>query len=338
MTEPHQVSTRLAKPRVKAIYERWLDENPIKSLPFTIVHAGTEVGFQVPLTDTIVYCGRMDLVARMKVTGQYVCPDFKTTRSVTKAWLRRWEMDTQISGYTYALRETTSMPVMGMILAVIGLPDPLVPDRKCQTHGVLQAECDVYHSYQKWTKPIYRSEEALEAWRLTMIRLGRRLRWLKKWQGIDAIPQLEMEGTFTSLQYTNACTFCDLREYCKDGRPIDNTFDNYFEHDPWWCFPDRMDMVHDPEVTYLDNTYAREVSTCSTLAYIKRVLGCQPKGKNMDAAHVGSAIHAGMEAYFTTEDPDKALEAFGAKYDELLPQPKASQWDGFTMRQGKERK
>ena len=85
-------------------------------------------------------------------------------------------------------------------------------------------------------------------------------------------------------------------------------------------------------ITYIDNTYARDVATCSTKAYIERVLGYQPINRNLDAAHVGNAIHAGMEAYFNAGNAEEALAAFGEKYDELLPPTEASQWDSWQPR------
>lgn len=249
MTEPHEVHERLRKPRTKAIFQRWLEDHPIDSLPFSVDPRFTEIGFQVSLTDDIVYCGRIDALARMRNTQQWVVVDFKTTRTISAAWLKKWWMDTQISGYTYAAQEHTGMPVIGMILGVIELPEPMTATRKCKDHGVPYTECDLLHAKFQWIGPIWRTQEQLAAWRMTMIGIA------KKYQGLHTHAKLEklndrdplhalnivpMEGTFTALQYTNACTFCSLHQFCKDGRP-GHLKDDYLVHQPWWTMPEMLE-------------------------------------------------------------------------------------------------
>lgn len=69
---------------------------------------------------------------------------------------------------------------------------------------------------------------------------------------------------------------------------------------------------------YIDNTYAREVATCSTKAFIGRVLGLVAIDSQKDAAHVGSSVHAAIETYFKGGSKADAIAAFSASYDKLL--------------------
>lgn len=85
-------------------------------------------------------------------------------------------------------------------------------------------------------------------------------------------------------------------------------------------------------VIYLDNTYARDVATCSTLAYVMRVCGYQPVNANLDAANVGNVFHKALEVYFSTGSAPDALDAFEAEYDRLLPPTEQSAWDNWQPR------
>ena len=97
---------RLARSRVISIFERWLLENQLDELPFTIDPTMVEIPFVVPLTNDIYYCGRIDAVAQTR-DGHWIVIDIKTTKDLSPWWKSQWYSDTQISGYTYAARETS---------------------------------------------------------------------------------------------------------------------------------------------------------------------------------------------------------------------------------------
>jgi len=251
MSEAHEVQDRLKKPYILSILERYLTENPIDSLPYTVEQ--TEIAFQVPLTDDIVYCGRIDLQGRMKHSDKYgahplVLSDTKTTRSITVMWEKKWKSDTQISGYIYAAQEHTGLPITGMYVEAIEIPDPLTGRElkdgsrsKCKEHGIPYDECGIYHAKFRHLGPYWRTQEQLEAWKLTAIRLARKYRDLHRFK-ISDIMHIPMEGQFTSLQYTNACVFCDLDNFCNVAeRPV-HIIDNYLKYDPWWCMPEMLQL------------------------------------------------------------------------------------------------
>jgi len=54
----------------------------------------------------------------------------------------------------------------------------------------------------------------------------------------------------------------------------------------------------------------------------------------MDAAHVGSAFHAGVEAHFKGASFEEALEAFYNKYDELIKQEQ-DEWGALDISDSK---
>ena len=89
-------------------------------------------------------------------------------------------------------------------------------------------------------------------------------------------------------------------------------------------------------ITYIDNTYLRDVATCSTRAFILRVLQKASIDSNKVAAHVGNCFHAGIETLCKTGSEEEAIEAFLTTYDKLIP-TQAEGWDEIkTLRLRKE--
>lgn len=245
------MQARLEKQRLKAIFDLWLDHNTYENLPFIPLKEMAEIRFQVPITDTIVYCGAIDLLAQMKSTGHAVVVDIKTTRSMNRRWLRKWAMDTQVSGYVYAAKQ--HMPqVLGMIIGVIELPDPKVSKSKCKVHGVPYTECDLFHANFHWIGPILRSDAQLESWRRTMVQQARRYSSLHKKaldckgkKGIENVLKLPQEGMFTEIEYVNSCVSCELSNFCEADRPT-HMASNYLAHQPWFCFPEMIKDMPNP--------------------------------------------------------------------------------------------
>jgi len=88
-------------------------------------------------------------------------------------------------------------------------------------------------------------------------------------------------------------------------------------------------------ITYIDNTYLRDIATCSTRAFIMRIHGYQSIEKRLDAAHVGSTFHAALEVFHNPKTGGSiiaALEAADSKYDELMPPLTLSAWDDWKPR------
>ncbi len=248
------VQERLAKERVSQIFENWLEENPRERLPFTPIETLVEIPFQVPLADDIVYCGRIDALAQM-ASGNWVVIDFKTTRSafrkgdtkeevlVNQRWLKKFKMDTQITGYLYAASRHVGEPVLGMMLGVQEIPDKKVGKAKCKEHGVPHYECDLFHAKFKWVGPIQRTEAQISHWKQSMTYYAEQYRFLyHQWiaeerQGTDpleALSYIQRDGTFKSIEYANACVSCEFADFCEADCPV-QFHEQYLRYEPWFC-------------------------------------------------------------------------------------------------------
>lgn len=247
-----EINPRLAKDRVLNIFEMWLDDYPLNELPWQVQTDMVEIPFQIPLTDNIVYCGIIDQLGTMKGTGNWVVIDIKTTRQINKRWLKKFWMDTQVSGYIYAAQQHVSQ-VMGMLIGVIEIPEVKVSSAKCKLHGVPYTECDIAHAKFEWVGPITRTKEQLKSWKATAIQEAEKYRKLHALTkavkfvdnkpipiGLETIDQIPQEGMFTEVEYTNACVACECFNFCNDSRPT-HMIDNYFKHDPWFCFKELLD-------------------------------------------------------------------------------------------------
>jgi hypothetical protein len=58
-----------------------------------------EISFTIPLSDTYIYCGNIDLFARDRRDGSYAIVDHKTTWRITQLEITGFEMKTQFPGY-----------------------------------------------------------------------------------------------------------------------------------------------------------------------------------------------------------------------------------------------
>ena len=87
-------------------------------------------------------------------------------------------------------------------------------------------------------------------------------------------------------------------------------------------------------VVYIDNTYLKDVSICSTRAYILRILGLKSVESNLDAANAGTCFHKGVERYVQTDgNRAEAMEAFLEAYDGFFP-PEEGAWAGIVLKTG----
>lgn len=228
---------RLKLPRVKSIMDMWFDQYPIESWPWTIHPEFCEIPFQVPLTDSLVYCGTLDQIGQYKRNGKWIVADIKTTRSITPYWSSKFELDTQVTGYIYAAKQHVP-EVEGMCIIAIELPEPPKdPSRKCKEHGVPAEECNLFHAKFEFLGPIERTEDQLEGWKRTAIELGTKYRRL---HDIHEVKELPQEGTFSmGSGYRNLCGACECQKFCLDSRPVE-LFHNYFKLAPWFCMPELL--------------------------------------------------------------------------------------------------
>ena len=72
----------------------------------------TEVAFQVPLgLDEVYFCGRIDRIVKDTTTGRYGLVDYKTraNKQDDELYMRKLEMDAQMTGYMWAAQEHAKM-------------------------------------------------------------------------------------------------------------------------------------------------------------------------------------------------------------------------------------
>jgi len=218
---------RLYGENVRTILRRWIDTHPLSGLPFYVPEASlVEVGFAVPLTDDIVFVGRMDALAKDS-SGAWWVVEHKTTGRLDATWRRRYQTSGQISGYTWAAQQHLREPVAGCFVNGIEFGRLPTDVRKCRVHNVPYAEGGPMHA--KFDMLIeHRAPHQLESWRQDAIRLARRYQSLKaQVQAIDDITEVPMYG-----QLNGACNLCAFADWCRVGRPI-AAANAMMEYEPW---------------------------------------------------------------------------------------------------------
>ena len=228
---------RLSWRNTSLVVDRWLETHPAASLPWTTLPEYIEAGFAYPLTDDIVYTGRIDDLVAYAPPSQpeleWCVVDTKSTSRLSAPWRAQWIMDAQITGYVWAAQQLAraagvERPVSaGFINAVEFARLPSDPTKICrggtwgEGHGVPYAECARYHARYEILGPYYRTPEQIEEWRVDAIRWAkeyRRLAAVARDFGATALPTIPMRG-----KWTKACRFCEFNsenaKFCAAGRP-----------------------------------------------------------------------------------------------------------------------
>jgi hypothetical protein len=238
---------RLAPTNIEKILRRWCWAHPLDGLPFVVAPELVEVGAQALLTDEesclcghhervhtgdpldactaarctcgqmtiVIFQGRLDSVPQGRDGRWYVC-DVKTTGSITSAWLKGFELASQMSGYCWLVQQTVQKPAVGAFIMAIELG--LLPGstRRCAAHKTPYAECSVAHvKYQL----VYTAREPwqLLEWRRGALANARRYVEIQRLVStIDDIDAVRAEG-----QWTGACSRCEMFPWCKTGRNPD---------------------------------------------------------------------------------------------------------------------
>lgn len=255
---------RLRWENVNAIIHEWLVRNPKSTLPFGVNPKLVEVGFQVPLNDecvcghgerhhrrggcqwrdkcgcdaflhAFIFYGRYDALVTAEHDNSLYVLDHKTTGRLTPYKVDEYRSDSQMSGYVWAARQTTGQPVVGIYINAIELSVlPSDPVRKCKgnkfNHGVPYSECGPLHMESQMLC-YTRSGEQLNQWRRTAIALARRYRDI-----VAKAPTKEDVGNLlTEGAFYGACLFCDFKDWCGAGRPL-NYVDSMLVYSPWRPF------------------------------------------------------------------------------------------------------
>jgi hypothetical protein len=228
-------NNRLFYDNVAAIMGRWLDTHPLDSLPYVVSPDLVEVGFAVPLDEEghYVLTGRLDAAVQIRSGKAWFVLDTKTTSRLTDQYVETYQLDSQMSGYIWALQQLTDEPVVGAFINVI-IFDRLPSDakRKCREHGVVYAECGPLHAKFSLFR-VDRSPEQLEDWRQEALTLAQEWEWLFKnycqddWR--TKMPQVSQRGMFN-----RSCQYCEFKDFCIGGRRTDPAhFDSQYILNPW---------------------------------------------------------------------------------------------------------
>lgn len=225
--------SRLNYEDTRDILERWMQLHPIDSLPFTVDPALVEVAFELPLDSSCIACGllpgnrhvghiyaprsifrgRLDAIVTDKTTGRLWVLDHKTT---SRLFLGKYTLDSQMSGYVWAARQTLNRPIAGFYINAISfaqLPGINDRERKCAKHKLPYGECRLEHAEYK-LQAFTRSPATLAAWHGTACHLADVTRVLvEQYPEICDLPDVPVEGTFYGQ-----CEWCFAKVWCEDGR------------------------------------------------------------------------------------------------------------------------
>lgn len=250
------------------ILEEWLLTNPLNTQPFGQPNDGmVEVGLQVPLGDRcvcggreadhtpftassevnplckefrhrFVYVGRLDAIVQSSHDRLLYVLDHKTTAGLDSRFVKKYENDSQMTGYAWAAQETLGQPISGIFINAIELKKVPNSNRKCKEHGVQYEECGRLHLNSRMIL-FQRTPEQLDAWKETALKLAEQWRTLllasqlaghQRVPVADSIKAVSMQGMFTE-----GCTYCEFRDWCCASKAPDY-FDTMFTHSPWRPF------------------------------------------------------------------------------------------------------
>jgi PD-(D/E)XK nuclease superfamily len=203
---------------VYGIIQRWLNTYS-ERFPYRVVSDVIERPVAAPLTElkdgrAVWIVARLDARVRKFAVGGHYNLDWKTTKRITDWWKAKTKVRSQFLGQLW-IAEAQGEPLEGVILGVIEIPERHRAEF-CKTHKRPFKECDLEHATWDWID-ISPKRLELPVWHAGAVALARRhLRLLKRAErdGIAGVSEVLMQGRFNE-----SCTFCELREWCKNGRP-----------------------------------------------------------------------------------------------------------------------
>lgn len=223
---------RLTFSNTSKIMRHWFKTHPLVTLPFTFDPELVEVGFQVPLTEGITFYGRADAIPAHRNGGALVVLDNKFTGRINAQWIKNWRMDSQLTGYIWAVGEKTGEVIDSAYLNVIETAKlPSDPVRKCAKHGTRYEECGVLHAQSEIVGPIMRSEYKIDQWKATTIKQAEKFKRLaEKFPTIEYVHRVPQEG-----MYHGACGYCQFHDFCTIDRNVERV-DQLLTIEPWSPF------------------------------------------------------------------------------------------------------
>jgi hypothetical protein len=157
---------------------------------------------------------RLDARVRKFASGGKWNLDWKTTKKVTDWWTDKTKVRSQFLGQLWIGEQSEELE--GVILGVIEIPEKHKSEQTCKEHKVSFQQCSILHAGYDYIYVTPKRGE-LPVWHDGAVWLAKRhLRLMAQAEaeGIEGVRGVKMQGRFNE-----SCTFCDLREWCKDGRP-----------------------------------------------------------------------------------------------------------------------
>lgn len=127
--EPHDTAKTLPR-MIGALdfyFERWpLEHDQIQPWEYAPGKRAIEFSFASPLPfdhpvtgEPLTYTGRSDFIGEMG--GALYIVDDKTTSQLGASWMNQWDLRSQFTGYTWAARNVSNIPVQGCIVRGVSI-------------------------------------------------------------------------------------------------------------------------------------------------------------------------------------------------------------------------
>lgn len=216
---------RLSYNNIELVFRSWMDKNPQDKLPFRVTPDNVEVAFGVPLNDdgSIIFTGRMDLLATARQGSALFAVDHKTTGTVDSRKKKQYSMDSQMSGYLWALQQL-GKDISGIYINVVHTGIVPTSNRKCATHKTLYDECGFLHMAHQLLGPYQRSPDDLARWH--SMALYQASAWKKTLDYLDGDINKVNRVMATGTWIYQACINCPWSDYCGSGQKLHWLKDN----------------------------------------------------------------------------------------------------------------
>lgn len=209
-------------PNVRKVFEVYLRERPVSSMPFIVEQVPPETTLQVPLVEdgSIIYTWTLDLPrVRGLHDGLLAIGDHKTTsKNLDSRYRRQWRSSSQITGGLWGMQRLTGETFVNAYLNVIQIREVPSSTRTCSEHKVKYAECGELHLKSE-VMVTSRSAEQIGRWHENAVRVATRYR--------DLLAKVQTPADLASVEYrglfTGACARCDAEDFCAMGRPAHMT-------------------------------------------------------------------------------------------------------------------
>jgi hypothetical protein len=204
---------------VYGVLEQWFGRYAGR-FPFKLVGDVVEQAVAAPLATLkdgrpLWIAARLDARVRKFASGGKWNLDWKTTQRATDWWTEKQKVRSQFVGQLW-IGQALGEELEGVILGVIEIPEKHKSQQICREHKVSFQQCSIRHAGSDWIF-ITPHHAELPVWEETAIALARRhlrLAALAAAEGIAGVTQVKMQGRFN-----DSCAFCELKQWCKDGRP-----------------------------------------------------------------------------------------------------------------------